>query len=741
MKKKLMAALLAAALLISGCGRDGETAAGKGDAPTVAESGQAGGAGTAGEERLAMAYVPREIAFPPELEKCDSWTTLGDSIYLAGRDSQDGFLLAEYDTVSGSWRSFPLDTGEAHLPSIRCLSMAEDSFWILLAEGRCQEDVENGLSLEELGYYVLSGSIDGEQSCIRVPFQGGASTETSMLTFSSLLALDSNRALLSTESSFFEIDRQLNILSQPEPDAEGYGAKVSMDGETWMQTRSGAWAPLDRASLSLDMGRSIEAERLSGSSNAGHLLCLGDGALYAYDPAAGEKREIFKYIDVALNLNSLNNLTFFENSRGIFFYRQGSSLVEVSPKLVRERQTLRLLCFGNAGTESYQYSLTSYDYSDAMMDAVIRFNNTDPEYKVEIVSWVYEDEAERDRLLIELSRAEDIDLVDTSFLPEGAVDAGLFIDLLPYLDADGELSREDFIQPLLNGMIYKGGLYQYTARFSMISMAASDKLFPGRENWTSQAVMDMAEEYGAMPWVDREKLSSLFQQAATAEFIDWESMSCNFECPAFIGWLELLLKLATEEGGEELHPLTMISDMAANAGPTLRSPYGPKQDLSFVVAGFPDTQGTGSYFIPMNRETGWVNASHSTIGKNASAGILASSPNKEAAWRFIRCLMLSGGTGINEGIPPLKASFEAVLEASITYEAAEYYIVDFFRAEDADTLRQQVYGDSKLAHLDPALLDILDREFTAFLEGGSTAQDCAGQIQSRVSLYLAENAD
>ena len=45
------------------------------------------------------------------------------------------------------------------------------------------------------------------------------------------------------------------------------------------------------------------------------------------------------------------------------------------------------------------------------------------------------------------------------------------------------------------------------------------------------------------------------------------------------------------------------------------------------------------------------------------------------------------------------------------------------------------------AHTGQEALDILDREFTAFLEGGSTAQDCAGQIQSRVSLYLAENAD
>ena len=99
-----------------------------------------------------------------------------------------------------------------------------------------------------------------------------------------------------------------------------------------------------------------------------------------------------------------------------------------------------------------------------------------------------------------------------------------------------------------------------------------------------------------------------------------------------------------------------------------------------------------------------------------------------------------GGTDKTDGIPPLKASFEAVLESSIDYEDGNSEFSSF-SPDDAQMLRLQVYGASKLAHTDPALLDILNREFTAFLEGGSTAQECAGQIQSRVSLYLAENAD
>ena len=160
MRKKLTAALLIYILLLSACGRGGELAA-----PPEKVEAEGEGAQTQAlppeEEKLSMAYVPREIAFPTELEKCDSWTTLGDSIWLAGRDSRDGFLLAEYDTIEGSWRSFPLDTGEAHRPEIRSFSMADGSFWLLLAESRNQEDVENGLSLEELGYYVKENSACG----------------------------------------------------------------------------------------------------------------------------------------------------------------------------------------------------------------------------------------------------------------------------------------------------------------------------------------------------------------------------------------------------------------------------------------------------------------------------------------------------------------------------------------------------------------------------------------------------
>ena len=63
---------------------------------------------------------------------------------------------------------------------------------------------------------------------------------------------------------------------------------------------------------------------------------------------------------------------------------------------------------------------------------------------------------------------------------------------------------------------------------------------------------------------------------------------------------------------------------------------------------------------------------------------------------------------------------------------------DLFGERDADYLRQLVYSTDRMVINDPALLELMRREINAFIGGKYGAQDCALQIQSRASLYLAE---
>ena len=88
----------------------------------------------------------------------------------------------------------------------------------------------------------------------------------------------------------------------------------------------------------------------------------------------------------------------------------------------------------------------------------MRFNQADPEYRVALRPMIWHDETERDRLMIQLATEKGIDVLDTSLLPPGAVDRQLLVDLLPYLDADPDLSREDFLPSLFAALTERGSL-------------------------------------------------------------------------------------------------------------------------------------------------------------------------------------------------------------------------------------------------------------------------------------------
>ena len=61
-----------------------------------------------------------------------------------------------------------------------------------------------------------------------------------------------------------------------------------------------------------------------------------------------------------------------------------------------------------------------------------------------------------------------------------------------------------------------------------------------------------------------------------------------------------------------------------------------------------------------------------------------------------------------------------------------------FNADDAQRLREQVYGTTKLIRTDEQILQVIQSEINAYLDGQKTAEEAAKQIQSRLSLYLAE---
>ena len=734
MKRRILASVLLLTLLLtlSACGENGDTESG-GEVITA--------------EQTVEGWIPTRIPFPDWLTRAVGWETAGDTIYLSGLTREDSLIAASYDTLTGEWRRIDFTVADAYHPQLGNLSHAGHSLWGLLEEGPSREDLNKGIWREDYGYYVLHIDLDsGESTAVRIPFEGeGGSEGEGRRFFSGILGLGDEYALLGAMDRFYVIDTNADIFSEPVLPTNGSLFRFRVNDTVYLWTEEG-YAPFDRETLQFGTPLKIDGLGDASSSN-GHFLRKWQRSLYEADPVSGEGELLFRWMDVALSFSDTQGHSCLENSLGDVYYPDGEQwlpnrgLICAKRGQVPLKRPLRLGCFGYTGGEMYAEAQANgalpYSATMELLDTIVRFNNTDPEYRIEVVPITYANDQERDRALIELATRSDLDLLDTSMLPDNALDSGLLADMLPMIDADETISREDFIETLLQLMTQNGGLYEYTDKFTLLTMTTHPELFPGRQNWTAEnieALMDAHPEMDPL-WhsYDRELITTLFCWAATAEFLDHDTKSCSFDSPVFVHWLELMK--AFPDGGqysEEAKLMNICYDLAFNAGH--QEKYMMKGE--YVVAGFPETQGTGSYFLKLGSSP---NEWRGTMGENTRIGILSASKDQPGAWRFVRTLMEGAEeVSLMDGIPVFKKSFERALAAQISDDFDERFQIGYMTEENAEELRRQVYGTTKLVDTDEGLLDILREEINRYYSGRLSAEETAQAIQSRAGIYVAE---
>lgn len=747
MKRKLIATMLALALLLTACGKSGDETAAK------PEREQDGGGEKAASQTVTIAEprIPQEtvpgykstVIEPPHwAEELGSGAVMGDVFYILAETGEGAQAVAAYDTITEQWQRYDLDHSPVYFARVQKFSAAGGALWILLREGYGPEDTE---LYQDKYYWLLHYDLEtGEQSCNKLEFW----QEGEPYLFA-LIALDGERALLGDGESSFLIDSRGQLLEEMEPLTMGEGLHARIGDSLYVNTPEGL-APLNIDSLEYGPALGDIRDRAVYSSSLGNILTVQEEKLCRYDPVSGTMEELFAWTDVALSYSYMYGWTGMENSKGDI-YHLTDSLIKVSLEQIPKKDSLVLACFGDSSNDSTVNPFTSYVCTDALKDAVIRFNNSDPEYRIEIRPVVYNSEEERELMLIELINSGDIDLIDTSLLPEGAVDDGLLVDLLPYIDADPNLSREDFIPSLLKAMMRDGGLYEYTDKFTLLTMTAPAGLLPEGEGWTVEKILELSNENPELLFpMSGDELLQCFMWAATAEFIDRDAGTCSFDTGAFASWLELLKTVYERDTGEYRGKrlFSVWNDFASDAGHSVQSSHGG----AYAPLGFPEAEGSGSYFMELARPglnggLGYYEAELElrSSGTNTSLGIMASGEKRDGAWRFMSSFMAGENEPyIYDGIPVRKDSFEKAmenqLERSLENEQEQKLPYEPFGEQDAEYLRQLVYSTDKMVINDPTLLALMKREINAFMGGKYGAQDCAEQIQSRVSLYLAEQS-
>ncbi|MBQ2265757.1 MAG: hypothetical protein II341_10170, partial [Oscillospiraceae bacterium] len=394
-------------------------------------------------------------------------------------------------------------------------------------------------------------------------------------------------------------------------------------------------------------------------------------------------------------------------------------------------------------------SLASFWANSGMVaDLAYRYNRQSDSHR--IVVYDYQTEyPDLDYLGLQDQFNEDLlhgivpDIIDSSSMSmEYLANKGILEDMNPYFENDAEFQAEDYFMNFLEASEYKGRLTSVGLNYYVSAAAAKTEHLNGITGLTPET---MTQLYDAMPegmrLTTKRSADDWFYHNSTkmiGYFVDMEKGTCNFENAEFIQFLELCGREHSTGGQLEVYPafredaaLLHFCDLT-----TLQSYHilteGVFGNEAFTLLNVPFCKGGAIYarsVLSVNHESFY----------------------KEQIWDFIKfCLSEEQQMFLNQQdstLPVNRNAAMAIMQEEMNEtdpEKLTWYIADGQIPLSAPT---QAEMDAYLAFLEGIcscsnfqrdIILIMCEEADMYFAGDCTAEQAAKNIQSRVSLYLAE---
>ena len=341
---------------------------------------------------------------------------------------------------------------------------------------------------------------------------------------------------------------------------------------------------------------------------------------------------------------------------------------------------------------------------------------------------------------------------------------GYLEDLWPYIENDPDLGREGVLEAPLKAAEVNGGLYMLFSEFAINTLIGSKDMFGDRWGWTME---EMKEAFASMPpdstvlqfdatqyRVFRTLMSHMLDQ-----YVDWEAGECHFDNDDFRGMVEFLKLFPAECDtglkGQEIKK-RIVWDRLDGQQMLETVTFGELSDVQFDnycfnggadYIGYPTADGSpGRSFVPLGSKLGMSSVCQ----------------NKEAAWEFMRKLILPR-YGRNTGL--LRAIDMEQIRICVNrrdYEDAIYmalkrakmYKIDYHPVppysggpewrfyypvqEDADLYERVIATTTGFYWPNEALSDVVWDAIAPCLAGDRSVEDTIDMVQNRVGLYVNE---
>ncbi|MBD5146313.1 MAG: hypothetical protein HDT21_10480 [Ruminococcus sp.] len=397
-----------------------------------------------------------------------------------------------------------------------------------------------------------------------------------------------------------------------------------------------------------------------------------------------------------------------------------------------------------------------YSISSHIKNQVVKFNAVSDKYFVTIKEYKYDNISQ---LNLDLTSGNVPDILITgSYTPtETYITKGIFADLYDFIDNDSELSRDDFVPNLLSSFETDGKLYRFTDSFTVYTVLGKTSIFGNNMGIT----VDKLNEISASRSPETELFAGFTKtdilryamEMSGSEFIDFKNGSCDFNSEYFIKILEFANGHINDIDFDSYFDDafwsrfdTMFSDESALLMVAYLTDYTDiicfehtQFDAKVTALGFPCTNRIGTSFV--------VDSGFSVAEKSA---------NKEGAWEFVRTLLLPEYQDCADKFPVRKDSLEKYAASAMKYNpdrvinpmvmmggmalSVGVSNIDAMKQGDIDKMNEVIASANGIMSYNESVLEIITEEAAYYFNGSKTAEDVAALIQTRVQLYLDENA-
>lgn len=494
--------------------------------------------------------------------------------------------------------------------------------------------------------------------------------------------------------------------------------------------------------------------------------------VYEYDVKSQTSTELFTWLDSDINGNTVENFWGLEDGR----------ILAVASDWETNEKSIALLTKTKASEVPQKETiLIGSLYGDSnIQSAAVKFNKSNDKYHISIREYLNYNDYDGDdyqafmtdginRLNNDITSNNCPDILYLSGLNIKQLAAkGVFEDLNGYLEKSEKLSREDFLENILEAYTLDGKLVSIPYSFQMSTVVGKGSEVGTEMGWTLEELIAYADAHPDALLFDSKTKDVIMMtlMAYNADyFIDWSTGECRFDSEEFKDILNFANRFP-EEYDWEKEDVSTPNKIQKGQVLLYEENIYDFNELQMCNEIF---QGDASYigYPTMDGSVGCM------LSASQAYAITSKSGHKDGAWEFIEGFLTKeenpdrGFSSI--GFPTMKSKLNAMAADAVevkyyTDENGELYYdengepipmgggggisyEDGWSYEYRIPTQEEV--DLALSLMEIAkpvsysqgdeVLNIINEEAAPFYKGQKSVDEVASVIQSRIKIYVGEN--